>query len=92
MHRINLENGSVLKAREYTLRGLPFIMGVKDEMFSEDEKFIKYFSPTNALINIEEIQDFYNFLIENKITSKSIHNFAIDNLSWINQMKIALGE
>lgn len=70
LHRINIREASVLKAREYLARGLPFILGYNDTDLENNEEiksFICLVNSDDSAIDIDTIIDFYNkvSLIEN---------------------------
>ncbi|TYR72625.1 glycosyltransferase [Rossellomorea vietnamensis] len=83
MHRIGIEQGSTLKAKEYTARGLPFILGYQDTSFSQKDKFIYYISNNETSINIDNIISFYDNL---KVESNEIRALAEQNFTWNKQL------
>lgn len=58
MHRIGLAEGCVLKTREYTARGLPFVYGYRDSDLHGDEPFALRLPATDDPVSIEELLAF----------------------------------
>lgn len=83
MHRIGINKGSTLKAKEYTARGIPFILGYIDASFKKDEKFICYVSNDDSDINFQEVLSFFDNL---KVKGNEIRNIAEENFDWTNQL------
>ncbi|WDW10072.1 glycosyltransferase [Priestia aryabhattai] len=83
MSRIGIENGSTLKAKEYTARGIPFLLGYNDTSFNKEE-FIFYVSNDDTKIDIKEIVKFYDGL---KIEGRVIRDVAQKEFGWEEQMK-----
>ena len=57
----NMTEGSCLKTREYTARGLPFIIGHNDydlRYVDKDKKFFIQFPNNDSLIDFEKVVDF----------------------------------
>lgn len=86
IHRIGLQNGSVLKLREYCSRGIPFFYAYNDENF---KKFI--FSTT---IPVDENPVDLNFICKflEEVYSKNNHvdkmrKYAEKNLTWTSILK-----
>lgn len=81
--RRNIYYGSSLKAREYSAKGLPFILAEEDLGF-KNCPFLFKVSNDNSLININEIIKKYKNL---KMTPEEIRKYAEENLTWDKQMK-----
>jgi hypothetical protein len=79
LHRISITEASVLKAREYLARGIPFIYGYNDTDL-ENEKDIAEFVykvPANdSTINMEQIISFYDKVKQVTDYPEKIRNFA----------------
>lgn len=61
LHRMGLKEASVLKVREYIVRGMPFILGYKDtDLFNADDFKHFYFEvkPDESFLNIEDVLRF----------------------------------
>lgn len=82
IYRIGLNQVSILKAREYTARGIPFILGYYDNSFINSNYVIKV--PNNdEHINIKDILEFYDSC---NILDTEIRNDA-ERLTWHSQIK-----
>ncbi len=63
LHRINIKEASVLKAREYLARGIPFVLGYIDTDFENNiinERFIYHVDANDTDIDVEKLVQFYN--------------------------------
>lgn len=87
-HRIFLDSGAPLKAREYFLYGLPTIINYFDYDLSPTE-FVTNCDRNDNPVNINEVISFYHGLIlkYNDNLGYKIHNFAITNLLWAHKVK-----
>lgn len=70
LHRINISEASVLKAREYLARGIPFILGYNDTDLENNEYIKPYVfrvKSDDSAVDIHAVIDFYNkvSMIEN---------------------------
>jgi glycosyltransferase involved in cell wall biosynthesis len=78
-----------LKAREYCIRGIPFISSTYDSDFEEKFPFRLQLDPVESPIDIKKVISYYkNFQAKysNKYQSELI-TFAKENLSWENKIK-----
>lgn len=87
MHRINLSEGSTLKAKEYCSLGIPFIIGYKEKGIPEGFNYYLKVPADESPIDMQKIIDFYNSLPNREQMSNKMHEFAILNFSWDVQMK-----
>lgn len=87
IHRIGLEKVQPLKNREYTAKGIPFIIGFKDPSFT-NEKFVLECSNDEKIISIQEIIDWF---IKGNFKAEEIRKKAF-NFTWDDQMKKVLDE
>ncbi len=84
-HRSGVYYNSTLKGKEYLLKGLPIVSGVKTEL---DDTMFKYYlrvPADDSSINISEIVDFYDKIYAEKDAfeiKKYIRNYAIENFSY----------
>lgn len=83
-YRIGLENGATLKLREYCTKGIPFVIGYEDTVFSKELPYCYQVPNNSSLLDIEKLIEWYKNL---KVTSKEIREYAEKNLSWDKQMK-----
>ena len=81
LHRINLELASVLKSREYTARGIPFIATGADIDFSPTPTFVNIVPNDDSVINISSILTWYFNNVHN-FDPNEIRNYAIKNLDY----------
>jgi hypothetical protein len=86
MHRMGLKSGSTLKIREYCARGIPFVIGYRDDDFSYDFKYKYTVVGDDSSINILEIINFYNS-IKNDDYIKEMRKYAKEKISWDAKMK-----
>lgn len=77
------DSGSSLKGAEYCAKGIPFILGAKDNRFINCD-FSYLVSNDESLLDIEKIIEWYKNL---KVTPEEIRKYAEDNLTWDKQMK-----
>jgi hypothetical protein len=88
VYKKNLNEATPLKSREYLLRGIPFIYGYKDTDITsrEIDKYLFRVPNDDSLINFEKITKYLQTLSDD--TSKKLHKFAINNISWTNKLKL----
>jgi len=84
MFKVGFESTSSLKTKEYTARGLPFILACKDEAFPDDANFIFKVPNDHSLIDIESIISWFE---SGSFNPEEIKEFAQENLGWDTQMK-----
>jgi len=82
LFRINLNKVSNLKSREYTARGIPFIMCGQDKDFETLPEFIYLVSNDNTPISIQNIIDWYSKLIIHHENFQFIRKYAEQKLSF----------
>lgn len=87
MYRKDLNCGSVLKAREYTARGIPFILGYDDASF-KDAKFVINVPNDDSYINISKLIESFDNM---EIKDIDIRNYT-KNISWNYQIQKVLTE
>ena len=82
-----------LKTREYTARGLPFILAYddKDLQYSDkNNRFFMQFPNDSSLIDFDKIIEFAESISKNKDISKYMRNYADKYMDWktkITQLK-----
>lgn len=80
LHKINIKEASVLKAREYLARGIPFIYGYNDtdlENETEISDFVYKVPANDHQIDINEVVNFYDKIKTVKNYSEKIRTFAL---------------
>jgi hypothetical protein len=85
MHRRGLNEASSIKAREYCIKGLPFISSVTDKDFINSEFVMKIPANDDPVI-IWDIIEFYEHLKGSDYSLK-MNEYAIKNLSWDVKLK-----
>ncbi len=92
MHRINVAKGetSTLKAREFTARGMPFVIGYDDRDFAEDYPYLLEIEGTDQSADIDKIYDFYINLKPN--FTQAMRNYAEERLSWKSKLTPVVGK
>lgn len=79
--RKNMDIAYSLRHREYTSRGLPFVLSTPDPDFPETLSWIKYFPNDDTPILIEDVIRFYQKLDKKKYPNE-MRNTAEQKLSW----------
>jgi glycosyltransferase involved in cell wall biosynthesis len=87
LHRTGLKQGSVLKAREYCARGIPFIYGITDPDFPEDFNYILRVPADDSPINIYNVIQFAKNLYADPLSDYHMRVFAHENLDCSQKMK-----
>ncbi len=88
IHRIGLKEASILKAREYCARGIPFILAAEDPDFTVSFKFIKKFPSDDTPISMEGILDFAEQILIDNSYIVDMRAYAFEYLSWEKKMRI----
>jgi hypothetical protein len=88
IHRIGMKQASVLKAREYCARGIPFILGYSDPDFPQEFPYMMEVPAEDSPINMSAIvrfaQDAYAYPDHHII----MRRYAQDKLDWGVKMNI----
>jgi len=84
MHRNGLDNGSVLKVREYFSRGLPFLISYNDLHINNYSKFYLKLSPDDSPVDIKKIIE---WAFKNPINTNEMRLIAEKEFKWKNQFK-----
>ncbi len=89
--RINLEDCSALKHREYGARGIPFIYAGKDVSF-DNKDFILQLPLKEQAVDFNEVEKFYEQVQSRKdhYTSSEIRSRVAKDLSWEVQLGFIL--
>lgn len=82
IHRIGLNQASILKAREYCARGIPFIYGYTDPDFPEDFPHQIRVKADEQYINVQDIIDFVSENMQNDDYRFEMRQYALKNLDW----------
>lgn len=87
LHRIDMKEGSILKAREYCARGIPFLYGCSDPDFPNDFPYIMRIAGDETPINIEEIICFAEKVYSDPEHHIKMRAYAEEKLDWSFKMK-----
>lgn len=87
IHRIGLKEASVLKAREYCARGIPFIYGISDLDFPSDFPYILHLSADENPVDIKVVLDFAKIVCADPDHPQKMHRYAEEHLDWSVKMK-----
>ena len=87
LHRINAQNGSILKLREYCSRGIPFFYAYNDSDFNDCDFSLKI--PANDdPVDINKICTFVEKMYQVRNLTLKMRTYAIKYLSWNAKMKL----
>lgn len=87
LYRININYASVLKAREYAARGIPFILGCDDFDFKSQLDFVYQCDNDGSNINIHNIVDWYISLDNKYENFEFIRDYAVKNVDYDTKVK-----
>ncbi len=82
LFRINLNLASVLKSREYTARGIPFVFSGKDMDFDRGVNFVLEEINSHSILDINAIADWYGSLEMSENVIGEIRRYAEDHLDY----------
>jgi glycosyltransferase involved in cell wall biosynthesis len=83
LHRINLLEGSVLKAREYCARGIPFFISIKDPDFKKGLDFVHYIPANDDPVDIDCIIKYSQGILKNeRFIARRMREYVKLNLDW----------
>ena len=92
LRRNNYAHVSELKTREYTARGLPFILSLDDSTFSNaDKQFYHLISNDGSIPDMNDIVDFA-LKMRNDDIVPYMRSFAEEHLTWETQYKKLFSE
>ena len=93
LRRNNYSHISELKTREYTARGLPFILSLEDKTFGNADKQFYYRITNNETVpDMEDIVDFALKMRKDKDIIPYMRTFAEEHLTWETQYKKLFSE
>ena len=85
-HRSNVTYNSSIKGKEYLLKGLPIISGVKTELDNKDECSIFYFRvpADDSPVNMNDVISFFDIVYKNDslMVRNKIRNYAKANFDF----------
>lgn len=86
LHRNNNTTGSVLKAREYCARGIPFVYAYEDSGLKGDEQFVLKIEGNDNPVDMEKLVAWANELEDKETVAEEMRAFAQENMSWEAQL------
>lgn len=87
IHRIGLKEASILKAREYCARGIPFIYGISDPDFPADFPYILHLPADESPIDIKQVLAFAQEVCADPDHPQKMRRYAEEHLDWSVKMK-----
>lgn len=87
LHRMAMKEGSILKAREYCARGIPFLYGCSDSDFPDDFPYILKVPSDESAINVEEVIRFAEKVYSDPEHHIKMRAYAEKNLDWSVKIK-----
>ena len=87
LHRMGMKEGSILKAREYCARGIPFLYECSDPDFPDDFPYIKKIAGDESPIDIEEVIRFAEEVYSDPEHHIKMRAYAEEKLDWSVKMK-----
>lgn len=87
IHRIGLKEASILKAREYCARGIPFIYGIADPDFPADFPYILHLPADESPINIDSVLAFAQEVCADPDHPQKMRRYAEEHLDWSVKMR-----
>jgi glycosyltransferase involved in cell wall biosynthesis len=88
IHRIGMKQASVLKAREYCVRGIPFVLGYSDPDFPKSFPYILEIPAEDGPINMSAIVRFAQNVCFDPDHHIIMRRYAQDKLDWRVKMNI----
>ena len=92
MYRIGLETGTIMKAREYMARGIPFIYGCADPAIDENFEYSMRVSNNDESLDIDKMAAFAVEMREKDDASLRMREYAEKNMSWVTQFEKILNK
>ncbi len=87
LHRNNLKEACVLKAREYTARGLPFVIAYNDPDFTSSISWVLKVPADDTPIDINILVDFARQVDKRPSLAIEMRRYAETRLSWSSKMR-----
>lgn len=87
IHRIGLNEASILKVREYCARSVPYIIACADPDFPDDFPYIYRVSPDESPVDIEKIIEFAQTVNADMDHPQKMRAYALEHLDWSVKMK-----
>jgi glycosyltransferase involved in cell wall biosynthesis len=87
IHRIGLKEASILKAREYCSRGIPYITACTDPDFTDDFPFVLKLPSEDTSIDLQQVLAFTYRVFQDTDHPQKMRLYASENLDWSIKMK-----
>jgi len=87
LHRNGLSEGSILKAREYCARGIPFLYDAFDHDFPPDFPYIFQLPADESPIDIGQVIAFAEDVLAEPEHPRQMRRYAAEHLDWSVKMK-----
>ncbi len=82
LHRIALPIASILKAREYTCKGIPFIAAAEDPDFPDSVPFVLKVAADDSPLDIRQVIAWYSGLADAGILNGTMREYAESKLDY----------
>ncbi len=87
LHRKGMAEACALKVREYTARGLPFVIGYDDPDLPDHLPWVYRVPPNESPIEIDQLISFAKSTTEFPFLAKKMRTYAEKKLSWDVKMR-----
>jgi hypothetical protein len=87
IHRIGLKEASTLKAREYCVRGVPFMYGTPDPDFPVNFPYILDLPANESSVDVERVLTFAKTVCADLDHPQKMRRYAEEHLDWLVKMK-----
>jgi len=91
-HRVQINQASALKSREYMARGIPFIFSGKDLACSSSYPYALEIISNDTPVDIKQVINFARNIFKEPSHAKKIREYASDKLNWTIQIKKVVSE
>lgn len=85
--RINFESGSILKLREYTSRGLPFVYAAEDPAIDTPQPFCMKVPNDESEIDVPAVLEFAKKMRKEQNIREIMRDYAREKMSWKSQFE-----
>lgn len=88
IHRIGINESSILKSREYCARGIPFIIANYDADFPPEFPYVLRFSADESPIDLEQVIRFAKEVYADPYHPQKMRSYAEEYLDWSVKMEM----
>lgn len=82
MYKVQINEATPLKTREYCSRGLPFVYGYEDDGFTGQEAYVCKIPNCEEPLDMNEVIALYERTVGNKNIIYDMRRYAEENFSW----------